>query len=89
MIAILQDLPSGGQVARMLAPHGVARNIMIERQNGAVACAYVKENLGVAILDPFTISAQVDERMVARPFRPDLLFSFSALTRADRPAPRF
>lgn len=89
LIAILQDLPSGGQVARIFEQHGISRNIMLETQNGAVACAYVKENLGVAILDPFTISALVDERMVARPFLPEIPFAFSALTRADRPVPRF
>lgn len=88
LIAILQDLPSGGEVARIFEEHGIARNIMLETQNGAVACAYVKQNLGVAILDPFTISALVDARMVARPFLPDIPFAFSALSRADRPLPR-
>lgn len=88
LIAILQDLPSGGQVARIFEQNGIARNIMLETQNGAVACAYVKEKLGVAILDPFTISALVDDRMVGRPFWPEIQFSFSALTRADRPVPR-
>lgn len=86
-IAISRNVPSGHHVDRIFADARVTRNIVLETQNAAVACAFVKQGMGVSILDPFTASAVADERMVARPFRPGFSFRFSALTRTDRAVP--
>ncbi len=87
-ISIARHVPSGQQVERIFAEAGVARRIVLETQTAAVAVAFVKTGVGVAILDPFTVAALADERMVSRPFVPGFLFRFSALTRGGRPIPR-
>jgi len=88
MVGLLPDVPSGRRVAEIFDQHGAARNIVLKTQNAAIACAFVKERMGVAILDPFTVRAHLDERMLARPFLPGIAFAFSAIARADRPLPR-
>jgi DNA-binding transcriptional LysR family regulator len=61
---------------------------VLETRTAAIACAFIKEGMGLSILDPFTVTALLDERMVARPFRPGITFQFSALMRSDRPLAR-
>jgi DNA-binding transcriptional LysR family regulator len=87
-ISIARNVPSGQHVDRIFAEAGVERRIVLETQTAAVACAFVKTGMGVAILDPFTVAALADDRMVSRPFSPGFMFRFSALTRSDRPIPR-
>lgn len=43
------------------------------------ACTMVAEGMGAAIIDPFTAHEIVDERIVCRPFRPRIKFTFSTL----------
>lgn len=88
MIALFHEVPSGRRVAELFDQAGVARTTVLETQNAAIACAFVKAGMGVAILDPFTITSQLDARMLARPFVPGITFAFSAILRADRPLPR-
>jgi DNA-binding transcriptional LysR family regulator len=87
-IAIARNVPSGLHVDRIFSKAKVSRKIVLETQNAAVACAFVKQGMGVSILDPFTAAAVADERMVSRPFRPGFSFRFSALARSDRILPR-
>lgn len=87
-ISIHRNVPSGQHADRIFAASGIERRIVLETQTAAVACAFVKTGMGVAILDPFTVAALADERMISRPFEPGFLFRFSALTRSDRPIPR-
>jgi DNA-binding transcriptional LysR family regulator len=87
-ISISRNVPSGQHADRIFAEAGVERRIVLETQTAAVACAFVKTGMGVSILDPFTVAALTDEKMIARPFEPGFLFRFSALTRSDRPVPR-
>lgn len=88
MVGLLPDVPSGRRVAEIFDHHGAARKIVLKTQNAAIACTFVKERMGVAILDPFTVRAHLDERMLARPFLPGIPFAFSAIAWADRPLPR-
>ena len=87
-IAISRNVTSGHHVDRIFSEAGVTRNIVLETQTASVACAFVKQGMGVSILDPFTVAAVADERMVWRPFSPGFSFRFSALTRSDRATPR-
>ena len=87
-IAISRNVTSGHHVDRIFSEAGVPRNIVLETQTASVACAFVKQGMGVSILDPFTVAAVADERMVCRPFNPGFSFRFSALTRSDRATPR-
>jgi DNA-binding transcriptional LysR family regulator len=87
-ISIGRDARSGIQVDRTFAEAGVGRTIVLETQTAAVACAFVKEGLGVSIIDPLTAATQADDRLVVRPFAPRFDFTFSALVRNDRPLPR-
>jgi DNA-binding transcriptional LysR family regulator len=87
-IAISRNVVSGHHVDRIFAEAGVDRSIVIETQTASVACAFVKQGMGVSILDPFTVAAVADHRMVWRPFVPGFSFRFSALTRRHRVVPR-
>jgi DNA-binding transcriptional LysR family regulator len=87
-ISLGHDVPSGRSTDRLFAEAGVERHIVLETRTAAIACAFIKEGMGLSILDPFTVTALLDERMVARPFRPGITFQFSALMRSDRPLAR-
>lgn len=87
-IAISRNVPSGHHVDEIFAAAGVPRRIVIETQTATAACALVKRGMGISILDPFTVAALADPRMVWRPFVPGYPFRFSALTRTDRQVPR-
>lgn len=87
-ISLGHDVPSGRSTDRLFDEAGVERHIVLETRTAAIACAFIKEGMGLSILDPFTVAALLDERMVARPFRPRITFQFSALIRSDRPLAR-
>lgn len=87
-ISLNRTVYSGQNVDRIFEEAGVRRNIVLETQTASVACAFVKNGMGVAIIDPFTAHSVADDRLVARPFEPGFLFRFSALTRSDHPSPR-
>lgn len=87
-ISLGHNVPSGRHVDQIFAAAGVERGVVLETQTAAVACAFIKQGMGVSILDPFTVGALLDERMSARPFVPGFRFHFSALMRSDRPAAR-
>lgn len=88
LISFGHDIPSGRRVKAIFATSGVQQHVVLETQNAASACAFVKEGLGLVILDPLTVTAMLDSRMAVRPFRPSILFAFTAITRADRLLPR-
>jgi DNA-binding transcriptional LysR family regulator len=87
-ISLGHDVPSGRRVDRLFAEAGVARRTVLETRNAAIACSFIKEGMGVSILDPLTVTALLDPRMTARPFEPGITFQFSALMRSDRPLAR-
>lgn len=88
LISLGKNVPSGRQVTAMFTACDVPHEVVLETQNAASACAFVKEGLGLAILDPLTVTATLDARMAVRRFRPSIHFPFVAITRADRPLPR-
>jgi hypothetical protein len=55
---------------------------------GTTLCALVAEELGVAIVDPFTASSLRDKRIVRRRFRPRLPYDCALVTPAYRPEGR-
>lgn len=87
-ISLDHDVPSGRHVDQIFVAAGVERDIVLETKTAAVACSFIKQDMGVSILDPFTVGALLDARMSARPFVPGFRFHFSALMRSDRPAAR-
>ncbi|WP_306118044.1 MULTISPECIES: LysR substrate-binding domain-containing protein [unclassified Roseitalea] len=87
-IALDRGVPSGGRVAQIFADAEVRPNVVLETKTAAVACAFVKRGMGVAILDPLTVGAFVDAQMSARRFQPEIAFQFSAIVRSERPPTR-
>jgi len=49
-----------------------------------IACELVSQGLGIAIVDPFSVSHYLDRGVVARPFRPGIRARFSIVTNAHR-----
>lgn len=86
-IALGRTVPSGQHIEQIFSQANVARNIVIETQTAAIACALIKQGMGVSVLDPLTVGALLDPQMCSRPFVPGFNFHFSALTRQERPTP--
>lgn len=64
---------------------GVTCRISLQGTIGTTLCSLVAENLGVAIVDPFTAASLRDERIVRRRFHPRLPYECAIVTPAYRP----
>lgn len=73
------------RVDHLFEEAGVARRLAVETQFSATVCGFVKLDLGVSIINPFTASDFEDQGIVIRPFRPAVLFQYSLLYPAQRP----
>jgi len=63
---------------------GVRSNVQIETPLSIVACALVERNLGVAVMEPFTVRTQASDRLAIRPLTPEIRFSFEVLAPRTR-----
>ncbi|MHB8813993.1 MAG: LysR family transcriptional regulator [Steroidobacteraceae bacterium] len=73
------------RVDRVFEEAGVARRLAVETQFAATVCGFVKLDLGVSIINPFTASDFENQGVVIRPFRPAVLFQYNLLYPAQHP----
>jgi DNA-binding transcriptional LysR family regulator len=78
----------GQRIDMTLRSSGVAYRMQVQGTLGTTLCALVAEEVGVAIVDPFTARALRDERVVRRRFRPRLAYDCALVTPAYRPEGR-
>ena len=73
-------------IDRVFEAEGVSRQLMVDAYVSAAACSFVANGLGVSVVEPFTAwdFARLGQ-VVARPFRPDVVFEFRMLRPAGRP----
>lgn len=67
------------------AETGVPRQLRVETPLSEIACALVSSGIGVSIVDPFTAAEFAGRGVVAKSFRPQIGFDFSALYSTQRP----
>lgn len=74
------------QVDAVFEAHGVRRQMKVDAYVSAAACSFVASGLGVAVVEPFTAWDFARQGLiVARPFRPEVVFEFRMLRPANRP----
>lgn len=72
-------------VDRIFEKAGVRRRMVIETATAVSAAEFVREGLGIAILNPFPIAHQLGSGIVVRPFSPAIPFRTSFLLPSSRP----
>ena len=72
-------------VDRVFERAGVERKIVIETATAVSAAEFVREGLGVALLNPFPIVHQLGTGIVVRPFAPTVPYRTSFLMPSSRP----
>lgn len=70
---------------RLFDKAGVRRHIVIETATAVSAAEFVREGLGVALLNPFPIVHQLGNGIVVRPFATAIPYRTCFLTPASRP----
>lgn len=65
LISFSRNLPLGHLVETAFRRAGVPRRIALEVNQSSVACALVREGLGVAVIDPFLLDVAMDRGVVA------------------------
>lgn len=88
LIALTPNSLLGHRVEMMLRDAGVTYRMKLQGTLGTTLCSLVAENLGVAIVDPFTANSLRDKRIVRRRFRPRLPYDCAIVTPAYRPEAR-
>lgn len=73
------------QTDRLFDKVGVRRNVVIETATAVSAAEFVREGLGVALLNPFPIVHQLGSGIVVRPFEPAIPYRTCFLSPASRP----
>ena len=76
------------QINRMFEEAGVSRRLVVEAQLSATACAFVREGVGVALVNPVTASQFVSTNLVARRFEPAIPYQYSVIFPSHRPRSR-
>jgi DNA-binding transcriptional LysR family regulator len=88
LITLTRNSRLGHRIEVALREAGVTCRMELQGTLGTTLCSLVAENLGVAIVDPFTASSLRDERIVRRRFRPRLRYDCAVVTPAYRPEAR-
>ncbi|BBK41587.1 transcriptional regulator [Allostella vacuolata] len=85
-ISFCMDSVIRRQVDAVFEAHGVRRQMKVDAYVSAAACSFVASGLGVAVVEPFTAWDFARQGLiVARPFRPEVVFEFRMLRPANRP----
>ncbi|WP_040485403.1 LysR substrate-binding domain-containing protein [Lutibaculum baratangense] len=71
---------------RLFERAGVRRRIVIETATSVSAAEFVREGMGVAILNPFPIAHQLVRGIEVKPFEPAIPYRTSFLLPASKPA---
>lgn len=69
----------------MLAERGIDLLEMLEVNSAPAAVALVRQGLGVAVVDPLTNAASLDDRLRMLPFEPVVPISMTAISSPHRP----
>jgi DNA-binding transcriptional LysR family regulator len=84
-LIVLSKFFSYGQHPVGLALQPVRRTQWIETPLASIACVFVSEGMGVAIVDPFSASEFVGKGIVLRPFVPAMMVGSALVHASDRP----
>ena len=79
-ISLGQDSKTRFKVDAVFTSAGVERRMMIESPLTNTICSLVLEGCGLSIVEPMTAAIFAQRGVVVKPFRPEILFSFRALS---------
>lgn len=84
-IALSRRHSSRAAVDRAFERVGVTRRIFIEASTNVSAMEFVREGLGVALVNPFPIIHKIGQGIAVRPFLPEIGYSANFLLPSSRP----
>ncbi|WP_108662867.1 LysR substrate-binding domain-containing protein [Acuticoccus kandeliae] len=84
-IALTRRHSGRAAIDRALQRAGARPKIVIETATTVSAAEFVREGLGVALMNPFPIVHQLGGSVEARPFRPEIPYRTSFITPTGRP----
>lgn len=84
-ISLEASVQSRQRIDQVFQDRGIARQMVLETQNGATVCGLVKQGAGLSVVDPLSAHAFDDPALGVRPFTPSILFEFNVVWRSDRP----
>jgi DNA-binding transcriptional LysR family regulator len=88
MIGLGADTMVQSRVSSYFHKHNLAPKVKIESTSLLSVCHFVAAGLGCGIVDPFTASAAMSDKIVFRPMRPELTLEYGALfQRQQTPTP--
>lgn len=76
LIVLSQNTLIAIQIDRVIESYGLRRQISFETQPSLAACSLVIKGFGVALVDPLTASFFGEDRIVVKPFSPQIPFNF-------------
>lgn len=76
---------SRAAIDRLFARAGVRVNAVLEASTNVAVMEFVREGLGVSLLNPFPLVHQMGGNIVMRPFRPAIGYSTNFLLPSSRP----
>jgi len=85
-ISLAAEDPYRIELDRIFAAAGVQRRMQLQTHSAVAVCAMVEAGLGLAIVNPLTALACVNERLQWRRFAVSLPFELNALLPEHRPA---
>ena len=83
-VASSKRLPFRHATDQVFRSAGVEPNIVVETPSSLSSLEFVRQGIGVALINPFPISARLLESLVLRPFRPSLRFRTSFWTASGK-----
>jgi DNA-binding transcriptional LysR family regulator len=83
-IALSRRHSSRVAIDRMFERAGISRRIVIETATNVSAMEFVREGLGVALVNPFPIIHQIGLNIAIRPFMPEIRYSTNFLLPSSR-----
>ncbi len=87
-ISLGKDDPSRPTVDKVFDTAGVQRRLCVEVSQSDVACGFVAERYGIAIVDEMTMSWYRDDKISVRPFEPEISFKIWLLELRNTRRPR-
>lgn len=83
-VALSRRHSSRAKIDRILDQAGVRVRPVIETSTNVSGVEFVREGLGVSLMNPFPMIHQIGEQIVLRPFLPAIRYSTNFLTPASR-----
>jgi len=85
LIALPDDSPTTILVEATLAESGVRARAPVLARNSLAACALVREEVGIALINPLLLASGIFSEIVVRPFRPRIVLWTEVYYSAVRP----